>query len=436
MFRFFRLGLVIGAVAVAIASFTSCSKSEFIGPTLVSDPVNNLRTFTINPGETATLTSKFDEPQSLSYEWSIDGTKLADNGSSYTFTTSEPGSYIITQQISNKYGEVFVDYHVVVRGKTYDNGSFLFNNNTTEASLTFVSKDFATVVENAYATANPGKTLGSKIASAQGYLGKIYIISETEGLIVLNAITLKEVGRIAKLPAKANFFLGIDRAMALLSTDDGVYRINLSPLSIGDKIPGIGGRVGMMVNTTSYIQVLTLENGIIAIDKNKLLVSRVLKVGRSGLTKDLSGNVWTSYRDTLYSVSTSLSVTKYKVRGLLVTSSWNPWNEGSLCVSETENALFFIRANTDGTPSREIYKLSLNSISNTTITAFITLPEGRTFSGIGLRIDNSNNIVTSTVGSNGGNPEVVVYRAGDGTLVKSIATTSTEAKSMLFNNVK
>lgn len=428
--------MVLGVVAVAIASFTSCSKSEFIGPTLINDPVNLKRTFTVNPGDPVTLTSKFDVSETLSYEWSIDGAKKSDSGNTYTFTTTEPGSYIITERVSNNYGEVFIDYYVVVRGKTYDQGSFLFNNNTSEASLTFVNKDFSTIDENAYATQNPGKTLGSGVTSAQSYLGKIYILSQTEGLIVLNSITLKEIGRIA-LPAKANCFLGIDRATALISTDDGIYRISLNPLKVGDKIPGIGGRVGMMANTTSYIQVLTLENGLIAIDKNKLLISKVLRVGRAGLTTDLSGNVWTSYRDTLYSVSPSLYVTKYKMPGgLLVTASWNPWNEGSLCLSQAENALFFIRSNSDGRPSQNIYKVSLNSISNITPTAFITLPADRSFSGVGIRIDNNNNIIASTVSTTGDNPEVVVYRAGDGALVNTIATTSTGTQSMLFNNIK
>ena len=123
-------------------------------------------------------------------------------------------------------------------------------------------------------------------------------------------------------------------------------------------------------------------------------------------------------------------------KGLLITSSWNPWNEGSLCTSETENALFFIRANSDGRPSQEIYKVSLSSISNITATAFITLPEGSSFSGVGIRINSENNIVASTVSSTGDSPEVVVYRAGDASLVKTIAITSKEAKSMLFNNVK
>ena len=428
--------MVLGFVAMAVASFTSCSKSEFKGPILINDPINLKRAFTIDPGQSVTLTSKFEVPESLSYEWSIDGEKKSDSGSSYTFTTTEPGSYIITQRIFNGNGEVFIDYYVVVRG-AYDKGAFLFNNNTAEASLTYISKDLLTVEENAYTKENPGKTLGSKIISAQGYLGKIYIISETEGLIALNSITLKEVGRIKTLPAKPNYFLGIDRTTALLSTDDGIYRINLNPLSVGDKIPSIGGRCGMMINTTNYIQVLTLVNGIVAIDKNKLIVSKVLRVGRSGMATDLTGNVWTSRKDTLFAISSSLYVRNYKMpNGLQVTASWSPWNEGSLCISQTENALFFIRANSDGKPTQEIYKVNLNSISSSSATAFITLPEGRAFSGIGLRIDNENNIFASTVSSTGDSPEVVMYRAGDGTLVKTIATTSKEAKSMLFNNVK
>ena len=434
MLRFFRIGLALAIATIAIAGATSCSKSEFEGPILINDPVNLKRTFTINPGESVTLTSKFDVPESLNYEWSIDGAKTSVSEGSYVFTTNESGSYIITQRVFNGYGEAFIDYYVVVRG-TYDKGTFLLNNNTTEASLTYISKDLTAVDENAYATANPGKTLGAKIVSAQAYLGKFYIISQTEGLIVLNSITLKELGRIA-LPAKANYFLGIDRTTALLSTDDGIYRINLNPLSVGEKIPGFGGRAGMMANTPNYVLALTLENGVVAVDKSRLIVSKVLRVGRSGLAADISGNVWTSHKDTLFKISPSLYVSSYRMpTGITVTSSWNPWNEGSLCISTSENALFFIRANSDGRPSREIYKVNINTISSSS-PVLSTLPEGRAFSGIGLRIDNENNIVASTVSTTGDNPEVVVYRAADASLVKTIPTASTDTRSMLFNSVK
>lgn len=428
------MGLILSLTALLIS--TSCTKSEFNGPILVNDPINLKRTFTINPGESASFTSKFEEPENLTYEWSIDGAKIADSGSAYTFTSKEPGSYIITQKIFNSYGEVYIDYYVVVRGD-YDNGSFLFNNNTSEASLTYINKDFTTVQENAYATVNPGKTLGSKIAAVQAFNGKFFIISNTQGLIVVNSISLKEVARIPNLPANANYFLGIDRTTALLSTDDGIYKVNLNPLSLGEKIPGIGGRVGMMVNTPSYVHALTLTNGVIAIDKNKMLVAKVLRVGRTGLTTDKNGNVWTSHSDTLISIGSSLYVNKYVMpKTMSVTSSWNPWNEGSLCASGIENALFFINAKSDGKPSQEIFKIDVNSINNITSQVFITLPAGRSFSGVGLRINNDNNIIASTVSSTGTDPAVVVYRAGDGTPVKTLPVASTETKTMLFNNVK
>ncbi len=434
MVRYFRIGLMISLAALLIS--TSCTKSEFNGPILVNDPVNLKRAFTINPGESVPFTSKFEEPESLTYEWSIDGVKKADSGSAYTFTSTEPGSYIITQKITNAYGEVYIDYYVVVRG-AYDKGSFLFNNNTGEASITYLNKDFTSVEENAYATVNPGKTLGARVTSVQAFNGKFYIISSTEGLIVVNSITLKEVGRIAKLPANANNFLGIDRSTALLSTDDGIYKVNLNPLSLGERIPGIGGRVGIMVNTPSYIHALTLTNGVVVISKSKLLVSKILRVGRAGLTTDMSGNVWTSHADTLYSISSSLYVVKHLMpKTMSVTSSWNPWNEGSLCASGVENALFFIGANTNGKPSQDIFKIDVNSISNITSKVFITLPAGRSFSGIGIRINNDNNIVASTVSSTGTDPAVVVFRAGDGSPVKTISVASTETQTMLFNNVK
>lgn len=436
MVRLIRIALAIGIAAITAANFSSCTKSEFNGPILVNDPVNLKRTFTINPGESANLTTKFDAPESLKYEWSINDEKIDASGSSYNFTTSESGTYIITQRVFNDNGEVFIDYYVAVRG-AYDKGTFIFSNSDKGAGLTYISKDLETVNSKVFAEVNPDKTLGTRISSVQAYNGKLYILSASEGLIVLNSITLKEINRVKSIPANANFFLPIDRATALLSTDDGIYQVNLKTLAVGAKIPGIGGRVGLMANTENHVQVLTLGSGMISIDKSKLTISKLLRVGRSGLAKDLSNNVWTSYKDTLFSISPSFNVSYYKMSGnLQVASSWNPWNEGTMCTSTATNSLFFVRANTNGLPSGVLMKFDLSTLSNSTTEPFVTLPEGRVFSGIGLRIDSENNIVATTTDANGGTPEMVVYRAGNAQLVKRISIPSADACALLFNNVK
>lgn len=440
MLTYLRRVLPVCLIALqATLILSSCSKNEFNGPILVNDPVNNKRTFTLEKGQTTTLTSKFESPESLSYEWSIDGQKIANaSSSSYTFSSAEPGSYIITQRIFNGNGEVYIDYYVVVKGG-YDKGTFLFNNNGT-ASISFVNSDFSSSETNAYAKANPGKSLGKSVLSAQPYNGKIYIVTEDQGLVVVNSITLKEVARIPSLPAKPNYFLCVDRSIALLSTDEGIYKVNLSPLALGEKIVGIGGRVGKMAITSSYVFALTLENGVVAIDKNKLTISRILRVGKAGLTTDISENVWTTNRDTLFAITNSLSVTKNRViNGPYATASWNPWNEGTLCTSTAENELFFIKANDDGRPSREIYKVTINSLSNLSIKLFGTIPEGRSFSGVGIRISSENNIVASTVSSTtGADPAILVYpAAGSGDAPKyALSVEGKNPSAILFNNIK
>lgn len=434
--------IIIAAIAIAgIAIATSCTKTDYTGPTLASDSSNYKRTFTINPGEKANLVSKFLNPEALSYEWTMDGNVLASEGSSYQFSSNDPGCYIITQRIYNSIAEVKIDYYIVVRGG-YDNGAFIYTNNEDGAAIGYVSRDYSTVDGNAYQTANPGKTLGKKISCANSFYGKTYVISESEGLIVLNSITLKEIGRLPKLPAGPNFIINVDRNNALLSTDDGVYRISLNPLALGERIQNLSGRVGMMVNNGNYILALTLNHGVIAINPTSYLLARTLKVGKSGLTTDLSGNTWTSYTDTLYRISNNLLVTKYilNVSGtkhFWVASSWNPWNEGTLTRSPIENAMYYIVANPDGTPSRELVKVNLNSLNQyITITPFITLPENRNFSGIGFRLNSDNNIVCSTVDNNGANPQMDVYRGGDATFVQSVPVSATNAKSILYNRVK
>lgn len=434
--------IIIAAIAIAgIAIATSCTKTDYTGPTLASDSSNYKRTFTINPGEKANLVSKFLKPEALSYEWTMDGNVLASEGSSYQFSSNDPGCYIITQRIYNSIAEVKIDYYIVVRGG-YDNGAFIYTNNEDGAAIGYVSRDYSTVDGNAYQTANPGKTLGTKISCANSFYGKTYVVSESEGLIVLNSITLKEIARIPSLPNNANYIINVDRSTALLSTDEGIYKIHLNPLALGERIQNLNGRVGMMVNNGNYIFALTLNNGVIAINPSTLLLAKVLNVGKSGLTKDIAGNLWTSYLDTIYRVNTNLTVSKFNLNIVnathyRVTSSWNPWNEGSLTMSSIENAIYYIVSNPDGSPSRTLVKLNLNSLSSTiAVTPFITLPENRNFNGIGFRLNSDNNIVCSTVDNNGANPQMDVYRGGDATFVQSVPVSATNAKSILYNRVK
>lgn len=435
MVKYLRISAILAVVALSATLISSCSKSDYTGPILGSDSANYRRTFTIDPGKSATLESKFLKPETLSYEWSMDGKVLATDGTSYTFTSTEPGTYIITQRIYNNVAQVFIDYYVTVRGG-YDYGSFIYTNNSDGAAIQYVSGNLGQVEKNLFEVVNPGKSLGSRISSATTFFGKTYILSETEGIIVVNPQTLKEIGRISNLPAKPNFLVNVDRATALLSTDNGVYAINLSPLSLGEKVVGINGRVGMMVSTPKYTMALTINNGVMAINNTNLLLAQAMKVGKSGLAADVSGNVWTTYQDTLYSISQYLRITKYLMPTTLrVGSTWNPWNEGTLTRSPVENSLFFIGANMDGSLTRSIYRLNLNNVNNITATPFITLDNSLKFTGVGFRINSENNIVASTVNNDGSNPQVVVYRAGDGTLVNSVATSSAEAQSILFNKV-
>jgi hypothetical protein len=430
MVKYFRIYVLLAVAAVAATTIQSCTKSDFTGPTLASNDVNNKRTFTINPDEEITLESKFIKPEQLSFEWSMEGQILAKEGTSYRFKSKESGSYIVTQRVYNGIAEVYIDYYITVRG-TYDSGTFIFTNNSSESQLTFINKDNTKVDENAYKTANPGKSIGAKISSATAFYGKMYILTESE-IIVLNAITLKEINRIAT-PAKPNYLINVDRSSALLSTDKGVYRVSISPLAITGQVLGLNGRVGMMVKNENYVMALTL-NGLAAINKSTLLLTRFINSGKLGLVADIAGNVWTTNEDTIISVSPTLYVTKFKnTNSPHATASWNPWNEGTLTLSTTENALLFIKANDNGTPSQTICKVDISNPRNLGITEFITLPKDRQFTGIGFRINSENNIVASTVNSSGNDPQAVIYRSGDATLVTTVATTATDVKSFLFN---
>lgn len=433
MARYLRICTLLAVAATAAAIIVSCTKTDFTGPTLASNEINYKRTFIINPGEKVNLISLFLKPDQLSNEWTMDGQVLAKEGSSYTFSSSEPGSYIITQRVYNGIAEVYIDYYVVVRGP-YGNGTLILTNSSTESQLTFVSKDNKVIDENAYKTANPGKTLGLRASSATAFYGKMYILTDSE-IIVLNSQTLKEITRITT-PSKPNYLLNVDRSNALLSTDNGIYKLNITPLQIGNKIVGLNDRVGKMVKNDKYVMALSI-NGVVAINSTTLLITRNFRSGKSDLVADIGGNFWTTNGDSLIFITSTLQAYGARMaNGLKVTSSWNPWNEGTLTLSSVENTLLFIKANDDGTPSRSIYKLDISNPRSVKPSEFIKIPDDRNFVGIGFRINSENNIVATTVNSSGGDPQMAVYRTGDATFVGSVPTTVTNTKSILFNNTK
>ncbi len=81
----------------------------------------------------------------------------------------------------------------------------------------------------------PAKTSARPLNTAPVHNGKLYLVSKQGPLVVTDAKSLVETGRITTMPANGRAFMGLDNTNGLISTSDGIYPLNLSTLAVGAK---------------------------------------------------------------------------------------------------------------------------------------------------------------------------------------------------------
>lgn len=312
---------------------------------------------------------------------------------------------------------------VVSKGK-YDNGFFIVNEgnfSVKAGDLSFRSYDADTLSQDNYIAVNAGNpyaTISNTPEYGTIYNGKLYIVTNFGGpLVAADEYSLKESARNTSLPANGHAFIGIDNTSGLLSTDDGIYPVTLSSLSLGAKISGVTGAVSDMLKSGNYIFALTANDGIVALKTSDYSVAKTLGTAIAGCVQGKNGYVYAAQTNALLKIDpATLKVdtiaTTFNVRynEFVFTSS-------SIVASTQENAIYVL------SDDQKVYRYVSGSNSSLS-SAYITLPANHYFYGKGIGYDAAKNtLVLTTNGSVWGNDlnnTLYTYSAADGSLKNTL----------------
>lgn len=321
---------------------------------------------------------------------------------------------------------------LVTPGK-YENGFFIVNEGNYGhdhgGTVTYFDYQTGKLTDSAFVKENPGKTFDPNTSSLEFgtvYNDRLYLLTKSGGpLVVANASTLKETGRIAAATGNDwRAFVGIDKTKGLVSTGDGIYPIDLGSVTLGTKLTSVSGEVGDMITAGKYIFVLSAANGVVILNASDYSVAKTIAGLEVAFAKTPDGAVWAGGGNSLVRIDPTTLSTQTIAVPFTVVGSWGAWHPGSIAASTTENAIY-LAENIPFEGGNQIYKYtSSNSASFTT--PFITTPSGTEMYGKGLGFDaKSSTLVVTTVhtGYDFNNNDLIFYDASTGTLKKDIAFT-------------
>lgn len=428
MMRTFFPGRLITATIISlslIAGISSCKKDDALAiPRIVDSGIANGKD-SITVGEALLIHPVLNARTATTYQWKINN-ETAGADSVLNFTPENTGDYTIDFKAVNSSGEVSFQYAIHVWGK-YENGIFLVNEGwfgTENGSLNFYRYGRDTVEQRVYHKENPGKDLGATTQFAAVHNKKLYMVSKQGPFVVADAHSLKETGRIENLPADGRAFLGLDNNNGLVSTADGIYRLNLSPLSIGEKVTGTSGETGSMLKDGDYIYVLTQEDGLLILKQSDYSIAKQIEGMQQGLTRTADGKIWVAGGSKLLHINpTNLDTASIELPFELG-NPWFAWNVGTVTASSTENAVFIAKTMPWGAGGNEVYKYVSGNTSSL-LSPFITLPTGKEFYGAAVGYNKVNNqlVVTSVQSGYGQNYKfnyLYLYDAASGNLKNAI----------------
>ncbi|SFE51414.1 protein of unknown function [Chitinophaga sp. CF118] len=314
-----------------------------------------------------------------------------------------------------------------VKGR-YDNGFFLLNEGSwgnETGSVHFYSYDTDSLYLYVYEKENTGTgdTLGTNkqvLEFGTIYNNKLYLVVNLGGpLVVTDASTLKETGRINNLPDRAHAFVGVDNTRGLISTVNGIYPVNLSSLTTGTKISGIDGSVTDMIKAGNYIFVLSANNGIVALNAGDYSVAKVIGAATTGFAIGKDGSVWAATVNSLLKINAStLAVDTINTSFDVYFNEYN-YNSGSIVASTTENAVYVTSAYT------MVYKYIVGNAASLT-TPFITLPANHYLFGKGIAYnEKKGELVLNTTND--------IYGGTVNTIYSYNATTGAEGNNFIYN---
>ncbi|MFA8436753.1 MAG: DUF5074 domain-containing protein [Marinifilaceae bacterium] len=318
---------------------------------------NNL--VNLNSGESVDLIPDFDCSGSAAYKWILNGETVS-NQPVYEFHADEPGLYDMRFEVANELGSRQLNYSLRVAGK-YSSGVFIVNEGWfghEPGSVHFWDRSSSQLQTNIFQNENPGKDLGITTQYACVQNGKFYLVSKgyntNKGcLVVANAATLKEEGRVLLPNGQCRAFVALDDQVGFLSTGglgtangSGIYQVNLKNYTLGAALNGVGNQeVGnMMIASGKLFALKAQELLIYDIGSRSVYRTISLPANAGGMVKDKDGMIWVGAGASLLKVNPSNCSHEFiSLSGASVNASYGwAWNAGSLTYSKTNHSLYFV----------------------------------------------------------------------------------------------
>lgn len=299
------------------------------------------------------------------------------------------------QEASNEFDIVIFDYN-------YEDGVFIVNEDWfghDDGTVNFFTNE-GDFVYRAYRNENPGETLGTTTQFATTFADHIFFMSKQGNrLVVVNRQSLIKEAVFTEIGGDGRAFVGVNPEKAYVGTSNGVRILNLNDLSLGNFIPGFSGETGCMLQAEQYVFII--NGNKVHILENDEIVESISGSAFAGITRSVDGNVWVGAGTQLLKISPY--TLEYEAidlpNGMTISGSNGVWNAGSLCASNTENALFWCEAGSWGS-SQLIYKYEIDDMSSLD-DVFHTLPDDWVTYGAGLRVHPVDNHIYITAKKDG-----------------------------------
>ncbi|SHI42681.1 protein of unknown function [Arenibacter nanhaiticus] len=303
----------------------------------------------------------------------------------------------------------------------YSSGLFILNEGWfghESGSVNFYRNGANTLETTIFSNTNPDHELGNTSQYATIFNQRLYMISKQGALVVADAKTMQETGRIVdfdKIASSGRTFCGVTAAIGLVSTANGIYKLNLEPLTLGDKIDGITGEVGELLQYRQYVFAVA-KGKIYVINTDTWTIDKTFDKGKGGLVVSKDGMVWSADGNTLLKINPYTLEMETIVMPADVRVSHNAWawTASSLSASKQENALYFVNG-------LKVYKYVIGDINSLNSPLF-TVPSGRMIYGAGINVDPRNNqVVVTTIdgwGTSAAKNNLYFYDGTTGTLKK------------------
>lgn len=289
----------------------------------------------------------------------------------------------------------------------YTQGAYIVNEDWyghRNSTVNFLSKDGTFVydhVENLGVTACYGTFFGNRF----------YAISKQDGgygrISVCDANSTRVIKQIKDIDGKdGRSFCGVDEHKAYVSTEKGIYTLNLDELTVGAAVKNADdgdaklGECGNMVRLGDYVYATEYGKSLRIIDCNtdRIVATITAKVYSITMSKD--GQLWVSTANGISRVNTeSRQLEEIALpSGVSAPAKSYAWTPDGLCASLQNNVIYWTSVSGSGTTI--IFKYDIDNNEFAKVVDLTNDPEKRSIYGCSFRVDpkTDNLYLTAAVG--------------------------------------